>query len=284
MLDAMPKSFGSEEGIVVPIVALLLITIAVAAFLLFYPGYARREVKEAELKHMKSVRESFLKIQKKVYQMGEGETFSEEIQMSCGVFGSEVAGVLSVSPSTDDKYGTIELKVINRYCPSQTYVFEGGAVILVQEVDFMCWVPEMVTVLDLGDSIRINVENIIIVQPVAEESSWISKRGAGRVEVRCDESYYVVSPAPRENENQSSALSPVVPNRENVVIDLRGKVKYENAWKSYLKGVYEELNAKGYNAELTGDLELTIYGKIYEKGVNDICYYERVRKIEVGVY
>ena len=288
-MDATLKSFGSEEGVVVPIATLLIIAIAIIAFLLFYPGYTHREVEEAERKHMESVRESFLKIQKKVYQMSEGEAFSEEIQMSCGhvplVPDSGMAGVLSVFPLTDDKYGIIEFKARNQYYPSQTYAFEGGAVILVQKVDLICWPPEMVTAWDLGDNcIRVNVENIIIVQPgVAEENSRISRRGTGRVEVRCENSCYVVSPAPRDNENQSSALSPVVPNRKNVVIDLRGKVKYENAWKSYLKGVAEELNAKGYNViDNSDNLWLNIQGR--EPVENDICYYERVRKIEVGVY
>lgn len=268
-----------------PVAALIMITVAVFFFYLWYPGYERREVFKSEREHMESVARSFRDIQEEVGKMVAGDTVSVEVKMSpVGVpfvFATGKAGSLSVFPSPDNRYGTLEFKAWNRHYPSQTHIFEGGAVVLVQENQVMRLPPRIIRVFRASDNENLDVvivENILIVpRGIAWENSWISKRGTGKVEITCENSFYSVEPIYGPGEN-------LVPNRENVVIDLEGKVMYRWAWRRYLEEMRDELGPYYPVLDATA-LRLTIRGRDNDKVVgNDIFYYELVKRIVISIH
>lgn len=248
----------------------MFVGILISAFVILYPIYARIWVREAEASHAEEVAESFLKIQTKILDMSENESTSVNVQMSPEIpffiLPHGMAGVLSCTPKSDDQFGTLELKTRSYRYPNQTYVFEGGGIILEQfGASFMRSDPGMIIAWDAGgDNIRVEVRYIWIENRVF---TYATKEPA-TIRVSCLSSYYSVTPDG--------------PNRENVVIDLTGNVGYENAWRGYLKDVKDKLNEKGYNASVD-NLKLTILGKVTTSGVNDIYYYEKVSKIEVRI-
>jgi hypothetical protein len=162
-------------------------------------------------------------------------------------------------------YGTVELRVTNEFYPSQTYVYEEGGVVLMQDgVDLMVSKPTMVTASDVGAGlIRVNINFLVIKNRTAS----IASTGTATVRASCESSRHVVAPVEG-------------PNRENVVLAVTSI--YETAWSRYLQDLCDELNAKGYNASLEG-LTLTILGKENAPGVKDIYYYETLKEIEVFV-
>ena len=262
---------GDERGVVSTLTALLFVGIAIAIFCFFYPSYVHARSFEAEAEHMESVRESLLEIKSAVEGMSEGDTLSFEVQMSAEpvplVLGSGVTGVLSVVQASDEIYGALEFSAWNQYYPSQTYVLEGGGVIVVQEgAAAMISSPAMITAWDLGnENIRVNIDHLVIIG----DDSWAAKTGTGTVEITCVSSRYEVAPEDG-------------PNRGEVVVNLENRIRpgHEQAWSRYLKEVAEKFH--DFNTEFTDDLELTIRGK--RTGTeNDIYCYERVREIRIKI-
>lgn len=162
-------------------------------------------------------------------------------------------------------YGTVEFQGNNGFFPNQNYVYEGGAVILIQnETNLMVSKPTMVTASDAsGDLIRVNVDLFVIERKKAS----IASTGTATIRAFCKSSGFTVAPVGG-------------PNRENVVLTI--STRYENAWVRYLHDLCEELNNRGYNASLDG-LTLTILGKNTDPGVKDIYYHEKVTEIEVSI-
>lgn len=253
-----------ERGVSTIVGAIFLIAIFLAAFSAFYPFYLNKAVSEAESSHMTSVRNSFLEIKSKVESMPEGESRSVSVQMSFEpppfFFGAIPSGTVSVS-NRENEFNVISFNVLSRYSPNQTYSYESGGVILVQNgVEIMRSKSALVTAWEsTGENIRVNVHYIWI-----ENSSFAVASGGERtIHISKKSSFY-------KHEND---------HLENVVLDLDGKVKYENAWRKYLEEKNTEFNDKGFNAELEG-LKLTIHGK--RDGPADIFYYEKFTKLMVS--
>jgi hypothetical protein len=158
-------------------------------------------------------------------------------------------------------YGAVELRATNEFYPSQTYVYEGGGVVLIQDgVDLMASDPAMVAASDAGGGlIRVDVSFLVI----KNRKASIASTGTVTVRASCEGSRQVVAPVEG-------------PNRENVVITVSSA--YSKAWGGYLQKLRDELDAKGYNPILSPDgMTLTILGRPGK----DIYYYERVKEIEV---
>ncbi len=174
---------------------------------------------------------------------------------------AETETMVEIGAST---YGTVKLDVTNEFYPSQTYVYEGGGIIMIQDgVDLMASEPTVVTASDAGGGSLIRVDvNFSVVEN--RETSTAST-GTMTIHASCKSSRYVVTPVD-------------VPNRENVVVTISSI--YNNAWSKYLQNLCDDLNTKGYNASFDG-LTLTILGKNTGPGVKDIYYYEKLREIEV---
>jgi len=168
------------------------------------------------------------------------------------------------------EYGTIGFESRNLFYPSQKYVYEGGALILVQDgVDVMLSKPTMIAVSDAeNNNIRVDV-NFLMVENKNEITS-LNSTGIGTIEVYCKNSVYTVTPVSG-------------PNRENIALTVMSS--YQNAWMGYLQGLREELRAMNIYAtppSLYGDtLTMTIMGRDNRLGVNDIYYYEKITEIEV---
>ncbi len=253
------------------VTAVVLVGLAIFAFFLFYPPYVASETKKLEKEHMEGVRETFLDIQQMVSLMGEGESKSIEIPMyprsSFLIPPSGSAAGISITASAGEKFGALAYRLSNTYYPNQTYVLEGGGVILEQGgVEVMTFDPNLVSGLYLGDNYaRVDVEEWYVVG----ENVWMSKTGSTALTISCVDDDYEVYTGDS-------------PNAENVVVDLTGKVEHENAWTEYLTRVRDELNAQGLNASLDG-LKLTILGRVTGAGTKDIYYYKHVKKIEISV-
>lgn len=248
-----------ERGVSVIVGFIVLVIILMAAFTFFLPHYLRSEWHASEADHMRSVRGSFLGIKSMVESMAGGGSGSVEIEMSAeppAFSGVGPAGVLSAD-NLENMFNSLRFDAVNLYLPSQTYAFEGGGVVLVQDgAESMSSKPNLVTAwtVDAG-KIGVIVHYIWI-----EQSEFsVSSRGTRTVGITC------------------TGYTEKQKNRENVVVDLGGKVRYENAWRRYLEEVEGELNGKGCNAELDG-LRLTILGPLTQEG-EDIDYLERVTKV-----
>lgn len=163
------------------------------------------------------------------------------------------------------EYGTTGFDATNQFYPDQTYVYEGGTVILIQDgVDLMIARPTMITVSETENEnlIRVDVNFWMIENRRASSTST----GTGTVEVFCRDSSYTVVPVDG-------------PNCENLIIEVWSP--YRNAWRTYLRDLHEELSAMNIGATFNESaLTLIIMGRGSGK---DIYYYEKVTEIEVTV-
>jgi hypothetical protein len=160
-------------------------------------------------------------------------------------------------------YGSIEFLEPN-VTPAQTYIYEDGAVILVQgDKTLMISQPAMITASAADDNnIRVDVHHVI----VTGLRKSTSEGGTRGIRVEAKSSMYIVQPSGG-------------PNRSNVTITIQSD--YKDVWMKYLKDMEQELNAKGFGASLDPNiLTLTIMGKTGDN--NDIYYYEKVTEIEVS--
>lgn len=162
-------------------------------------------------------------------------------------------------------YGDIRFDIKNYYYPDQTWAYESGAVILIQDnVSVMESPPGMVVVREIGDN-KIEIYfNTIRIRGLDDSIS-----GTGTSTIR------------------ASILSwhyPIEKDlRENVTIRIRSS--YTRAWKQYLQDLYEMLDAGGYNPDgsFLDTLQLTILGKDTSPGVKDIYYFERIMEVEIRI-
>jgi hypothetical protein len=257
------------RGVVTVVAATVLVLLALMALALFLPPFLESQTKSGEREQMEEVREVFSRIQQELYGMAQGESRAFGLPMSPGSFFLYPTGT-SASLSfgmrwTENDLGRVRYHMPSRSYPPQTYVLEGGGVILEQEGrSLMTFPPFLVRTLDLGENlVRVEVEWIYLVG----ENVGVSKRGPATLTLQgLEEGYSVWA----ENE----------PNAENVVVDLTGRVEYENAWGRYLQELRDELNAKGLNASVSG-LKLTLLGKVTPSGNKDLYYFQRYRKVGV---
>jgi hypothetical protein len=172
------------------------------------------------------------------------------------------------------RHGFIRFDANNAYYVDQSWVYELGAVILVQDnasVMVSRFEDVGLVIVDNkdiygnplpGDNIRVEVHFIRI----KRFDSSISSMGTSTILLAKENSYYEVENSPREN----------------VTISVNST--YRGAWAEYLSWLARVLNAKGYNASFDNSaFRLTILGKRMASGVSDILYYERVTEIEVSL-
>ena len=266
----MLKGLAGERGISVILETVLVIGIFIAAFTIIYSIYSRTGLREAEAEHMEAVRDSLLEIKELVGENFQGESRSVELQMSVP---GGMAGTLSVSPAKDNKYGYLEFRARNTWLPSRSFFLEGGAMIENEGGRvYMSSAPGLVTVSDVEEENRIQWVRVIVHYVLIENFEFMAaSMGPRTVEITCVSDNYTVSP---ENDR---------PNRENVVVNLEGRVEDRNreAWKKFLEDLKETLPVY-YNVTLDPvELKLTIEG--FYPAMKDILYYERLTWIRIRV-
>jgi hypothetical protein len=256
------------RGVVTVVVATVLVLLVVMALVLFLPPFLESQTKSGEMKQAEEVRGLFSQVQAELYRLTQGDSCTFVFPMSPGSFFLYPTGnAASLSFGmrwTENDLGRVVYSMAARSYPSYTLALEGGGVILWQEGrSLMTLPPFLVRTLDLGDNlVRVEVEWIYLVG----ENVRVSKRSPATLTLQgLEEGYSVWA----ENE----------PNAENVVVDLTGRVEYEDVWAGYLQELMEELNAKGLNASVSG-LKLTVLGK-GAPGTKDLYYFEHYRKVGV---
>lgn len=272
---SLRRRAGFGEGGVSPVVgAIVVIGVFVAAFVMIYPAFAQGRAREEEAKQLEGAVGSFLRIQKGIEGIKEMESFSIGIDLKA----TDVLFTVPRKPRSafENKFGTLEFCARNRFYPDRSLVFEGGAVIENQGGRIhMSSPPAMVSASDIVENDRIRWVRVEVHYLLIENFTFgIVAEGGRQLRVTCTRYENVVSP---END---------IPNREMVVIppvgNLRENVRpgHEDAWRSYLRRVLNDLISKGYDAELTdGDLRLIIYG--FHRGLKDIFYYEKVKRVVI---
>jgi|GEM_PF-1280606 len=258
-----------ERGVVTVVAATVLVLLAVMALALFLPPFLESQTKSGEMKQAEEVREVFSQLQTELYRLSQGESRTFVFPMapsSFFLYPTGNAATLSFGARwTENDFGRVTYSMTTRSYPSYTLVLEGGGVVLEQgRRSLVILPPFLVRTLDLGDNlVRVEVEWIYLVG----ENVRVSKRGPATLTLQGLEERYSVW---AENE----------PNAENVVVDLTGRVEYDNAWGRYLQELRDELNARGLNASASG-LRLTVSGKVTTPGIKDLYYFERYRKVGV---
>ncbi|MEM2978555.1 MAG: hypothetical protein QXM46_04630 [Candidatus Hadarchaeales archaeon] len=172
---------------------------------------------------------------------------------------------LSLDYKQERSSGSVEFEMRNSQYPDQTYVYEDGAVILLQgSRGVMLSQPAMLSFRERGENeVEITVNRYFI---VGGDSS-LSQSGYVSLKVTSLGSYFGVQAGEE-------------PNRENVVLEIKSPRK--EIWREYLRTLAEELNGRGLNAVLDVDRNvLTVLGKVVEGGKKDIYYYERIYEFSV---
>jgi hypothetical protein len=172
-------------------------------------------------------------------------------------------------------FGSIRLHTGYRRYQPQTWVYEGGAVILAQdENSVMRSEPELVEVEDAGgNNLKVTVDYIFLKRPEGLEGLLMPTAESITVHAP-DPPVYTVRPDGN------------TPNRSQVEVEVVSE--YPDAWRGYFEGLSRSIN-RAHGAGVSsvdiseigeGVVKLLIYGK----GTgDDILYYERVRELEVRV-
>lgn len=161
--------------------------------------------------------------------------------------------------------GSLEFEMRNSQYPSQTYVYEDGAVILLQgDSGVMLSEPNLLTVRERTENeVEVWVNRYFV---VGRESS-LSQGGWTSLKITSLGSYFAT-----QAENQ--------PNRENVTLEITSPRR--EVWRRYLQKLEGELNSLGLHASLHPENNLlTILGRVTENGKKDLYYYERVYELYV---
>jgi hypothetical protein len=147
--------------------------------------------------------------------------------------------------------------------PDQTYVYEGGAVILVQEGrEMMISYPSMIAAGDVRENeIWVRLRWVLI----ETENPGAVIGGISTAVVTTVENFIRVSPLNG-------------PNRKEVMISVNSQ--YAGAWSEYLSRINENLRRAGYLTSLD-NLRLTIYGK--DPDSKDIYFTEEVIRLRVSL-
>jgi hypothetical protein len=166
-------------------------------------------------------------------------------------------------------FGVLALNCEYTQYPSQTWVYEGGAVILVQDdTSIMYSEPELVKVSADGNNLEVTVDYIFI---KLEGTHGGSAPTAKSLTVHMPNSpLYTVKPADG------------VPNRGEVEVTVVSD--YAEAWEEYFELLSRKINRDGANSSVdsTGVDEGVVRLIIKGNGTGeDIIYYERVREFVV---
>jgi hypothetical protein len=233
----------NTKGVSVVVGAVLLIGVLLAVSAVFYREYTFYSWRQAETANSASVELVFFDIKSKLEDISPGRSRSFEISLTpTPPFLAPSAGswgVLTVSGENGTSSGYIQVDLNNVFYSRQSYVYEDGAVILIQpENEMMLSPPPLVVILDNGgDVIRVYVHRVKIVG-----SGSRSGGGTCPLLLVC------------EDVATASGYS------ENVVIRINSS--HRTAWGAYLQMLYAEFLSKGYNPVLNlENLELIIGGK-----------------------
>jgi hypothetical protein len=255
---------GEENGVSVVTGAIVVAAVVVIVFSVFLAFWIPHQGFEKEREHAEEIRRSFSKLKSAIETIELLSSRTVDVKMNAEpipIFGGPAKGGLL---SFDNSGGTLSFQINNSYYVDQTWVYENGAVILVQEgKSIMASMPAMVAAVDdERDNIRVEVH----VVRLKGKGTSIGGAGTRTIVLVKENSYYEVENSPREN----------------VTISVNST--YRGAWAEYLSWLARVLNAKGYNASFDNSaFRLTILGKRMASGVSDILYYERVTEIEVSL-
>ncbi|MEM2866845.1 MAG: hypothetical protein QXM46_01030 [Candidatus Hadarchaeales archaeon] len=259
-----------ERGVVTVVAATVLVLLVTMALVIFLPPFFESQVKSREKAQMEEVRETLSTLQASLYRMTQGESLSFVLPMSPDSFflsptGKTACLSLGVEWGNENDLGRLRYSMTTRSYPSYILGLEGGGVVLEQEgVSLMTFPPLLVRAVDLGENkVRVDVEWVHLVG----ENVRLSKRSPATLTLTCVEERY-------------TSWAEENCNAENVVVDLTGRVEYENAWQRYLVELRDGLNSMGLNASLSG-LKLTILGRVTAAGTKDLYYFEHLRKVAV---
>ncbi|MEM1982020.1 MAG: hypothetical protein QXZ52_02440 [Candidatus Hadarchaeales archaeon] len=257
------------RGVITVVAATVLVLLVVMALFLFLPPFLESQTKSGEMAQMEEVRRTFSVLQSSLYRMAEGDSLSFVFPMSSSSFflfptGKAACFSFGVKWEEND-LGRLKYSMDTRFFPAYTLSLEGGGILLEQSgSSVMTFPPLLIRALEIGENkVRVDVEWIYLVG----ENIRLSKRSPVTLTLTCLEERYSVW----AEENC---------NAENVVVDLTGRVEYENVWQKYLVELRDELNSKGLNATLSG-LKLTVLGKVTSPGIKDLYYFEHLRRVAV---
>lgn len=164
-------------------------------------------------------------------------------------------------------YGVADCYIKNFYYSPQRYIYEDGAVILVQDnKSLMVSMPSLITVEDReGDNVEVRVQTVRLLG--SGETSGV---GAGVVTIAAD--------------NFHSTPVTSTPNLENLTIIIYSE--YRDAWGSYLLWLAEDyLSSRGIHATVDfKNLQLTLHGKVSAPDVKDIYLVKEYREIDTSLF
>jgi len=176
---------------------------------------------------------------------------------------TEISFVYGSDPLNPGKLGALKVRTMSILYPDQTYVYEGGAVILVQE----------------GREMMISYPSMIAAGDVRENEIWVRLRW---VLIETENPGAVIggiSTAVVTTVENFIRISPLNgPNRKEVTISVNSQ--YAGAWSEYLSRINENLKMAGYLTSLD-NLRLTIYGK--DPDSKDIYFTEEVIRLRVSL-
>lgn len=260
------------RGVVTVVAATVLVLLALMAFFLFFPPFLESQIKSGEKAQMEEVSGSLSSLQTSLYRMAQGDSVSLALPMcpsSFFLFPTGGAACLSLGVGwAENDLGRLRYSMATRSFPSYVLALEGGGVVLEQGgVSLMTLPPVLIRAVDVGENrVRVDVEWIQFVG----ESVRISRRSPVTLTLTCTEERYLT-------------WAEEDPNAENVVVNLAGRVEYENAWRRYLRELRDELNSLGLNASIDNlnPFRLIILGRVTTPGVRDLYYFEHLRRVAV---
>ncbi|MDI6820436.1 MAG: hypothetical protein QMC89_06000 [Candidatus Hodarchaeaceae archaeon] len=251
---------GEENGVSVVTGAIVVAAVVAIVLSIFLAFWIPRQGYEKEREHVEEIRGSFSKLKSAIETIELLGSRTVDVKMNADpipIFGGPAKGGLL---SFDNSGSSIGFQLNNSYYVDQTWVYENGAVILVQGgQSIMASMPAMVAAVD-------------------------NERENIRVEV------HVVRLKGKGTSIGGTGTRTIVIVRENVVVEnyhvpsltIAINSAYPDAWREYLGHLESRLNAKGYNAAVD-DLSITIDGKVEDDGVNDIYYFRKVIEVEISI-
>ncbi|KXB05683.1 hypothetical protein AKJ50_00155 [candidate division MSBL1 archaeon SCGC-AAA382A13] len=269
--------FRDEKGVSVVLGAILILGMLAAVFPIWYNYYVESTMKSKETNHMDTVRDQYFELQSKVSWMDGPETGGKvKIPMNAGSVrffpGQSPAGTLTIDPGSDinvENTGVQEIITVdpgsitfvgqNIYFPTQTYIFEGGHVFLVQgEAELMASPNEELIL--WGDSLEVKYPKVVgeeeSISSMVTESVTLAWGGRNRF--------------PENMEWK---------NADNIRINF--ETRYENVWVSYLEEKAENIENATIFAE-ADNYENGAYLQIFNDNIRYlVCATETGEDVEV---
>lgn len=209
-----PRPFSDELGVSEAVSATIVIIVLVTVTTIVYPLYSMVWTRDAEADFEQNARDSFLEIQKKLYELEGGESADVKVPMNASPFFLSLwggrAGSFAVH-ADQNMFNDLNMMARCWFYPDRTYVLEGGGLLEGQSgIVQMLSPPMLVDAWEVSDNhIGIKTKYIWI------ENSflYVASEGSAKVEIKCEDSWYEHAPL-------------LEPNMENVIIDLEDNLHY----------------------------------------------------------